>query len=301
MYRISLLISILLCGIGTSLVSAQSLNQEVVDAEGNRKLLGKCNRKAFQMEAYKDWFEKGYEAYEAHTKLIEKIEARLTGVEIEIFMGTWCGDSRRGVPQFYKVMDKLGIGEDRITLINVDNGDGAYKQSPTHEEVGKLIHRVPTFIVKRDGKEIGRIVETPVTSFEMDLAQIVYGLPSSPNYKIVQRLDAIFEAMDSIPQDWPGLVKIAREIQHDSWNDRELNTFGYVLMARDDMNKALAVFKINAMLYRNIPNVYDSLGEALAKAGKTEEAIQMYERVLKMEPDNESAKEQLSLLKQEKE
>ena len=301
MYRFLLLTGILLCGMGTSLVSAQNLNQEVIDAEGNRKLLGKCNRNAFLMEAYKAWFEKGYDAYEPKTEILHKISSRLEDIEIEIFMGTWCGDSRRGVPQFYKVMDQLGIEEDRISLINLDNGDGAYKQSPTHEEAGKLIHRVPTFIVNRGGKEIGRIVESPITSFEMDLAQIVYGLPSSPNYKIVKHLHSIFETMDSIPQDWPGLLEIARKIQHDSWNDRELNTWGYVLMAKNDMDRALAVFRINAMLYRKVPNVYDSLGEALAKVGEREEAIQMYERVLNMEPDNQSVKDRLALLKEKRE
>ena len=41
------------------------------------------------------------------------------------------------------------------------------------EEVGKNIHRVPTFIFLHGNKEIGRIVESPVVSLEKDMIAIL--------------------------------------------------------------------------------------------------------------------------------
>ena len=275
---------------------AQKYNREVIDAEGQAKLLGPCTREGLRKAPYAEWFEANYGAYAPQEELFQYCQSNLEGVEIEIFLGTWCGDSRREVPRFYKIMDQLGMPDTQLHLIALDKESAAYKQSPSHEEVGKLIHRVPTFIVYRDGEEIGRIVETPHTSFEMDLSQILQGLPSAPNYKIVPRLDQILEE-HGIPEDRKDLLNIAREIQHDSWNDRELNTYAYVLMGRNEFEKAIAVLTINAMLYRNVANVWDSLGEALGRNGQFEEAISMYEVALELDPGNENARDQIAKLK----
>lgn len=288
-----LFLGILFTGFG---LQSQTLNHEVTYAEGRKMLLGKCNREGLNKEAYKEWFDKNYEAHAIDAAVLEKCKDKLDGIEIQIFMGTWCGDSRREVPRFYKVMDELGVGEDQISLINLNRGAEKTKQSPTHEEVGKLIHRVPTFIVMKEGKEIGRIVETPVTSFEIDLAQILHGFPSAPNYKVVMRLNKLLDEKN-IPTDRKELIEIARAVQHDSWNDGELNTFGYVLMAAGDIDRAIAVFTINTMLHRNVPNVWDSLGEAYEKAERLPDALKMYEAVVKLDPDNEHALEKIASLK----
>ncbi len=288
---------LLLVTLLTFSLAAQSLNQSVLDAEGKAKLLGPCNRAGLEAEPYGAWFQSGYEAYVVDSILLQRCEGSLTDLQIEVFLGTWCGDSRREVPRFFKVLDQLALPETALSLVALDNGSEATKQSPSHEEVGKLIHRVPTFIVYRNGAEIGRIVETPHTSFEMDLTQIVLGVPSAPNYKIVARLDQLLTE-NGIPTEQQGLVELARMIQHDSWNDRELNTYAYVLMARKELDKAIAVLTINAMLYRSVPNVWDSLGEALALAGQLEQAIQMYERVLSLDPTHDNAQKQLVVLRE---
>jgi thiol-disulfide isomerase/thioredoxin len=92
---------------------------------------------------------------------------------IQLFFGTWCGDSKREVPRMLKVLYQSGFKDTAIDLIAVSNHDTLYKQSPLHEERGLNIIRVPTLIVYQSGKEIGRIVETPVESIEKDIWQIV--------------------------------------------------------------------------------------------------------------------------------
>ena len=41
---------------------------------------------------------------------------------------------------------------------------------------------MPTFILYKDGVELGRIVETPIESMEDDIFNILIGSPPQPNY-----------------------------------------------------------------------------------------------------------------------
>ena len=46
------------------------------------------------------------------------------------------------------------------SLLKLYDRDEKYKQGPNGEEKGEKIHRVPIFIINRDGKESARIVES---------------------------------------------------------------------------------------------------------------------------------------------
>ena len=57
------------------------------------------------------------------------------------------------------------------------------QKSPGGEEWGLNIQRVPTLIFLKNGREINRIVETPVTSWEADFLTIVSNQTYIPNYE----------------------------------------------------------------------------------------------------------------------
>lgn len=57
-----------------------------------------------------------------------------------------------------------------------------------------------------------------------------------------------------------------------------VNQFGYLLLARNDFDAAIDVFRRNVELYPSSANVYDSLGEALEKAGRIDAARESYSR-----------------------
>jgi len=80
------------------------------------------------------------------------------------------------------------------------------------------------------------------------------------------------------------------------YNDMHLNKFGYELMQSGDLEMALEVFKLNAKLFPDIANVYDSLGEAYMLKGNKELAIENYKKVLEIRPKNQNAKEMLERL-----
>ena len=89
----------------------------------------------------------------------------------------------------------------------------------------------------------------------------------------------------------------------DEFDEDEMNSIGYDLMGGDNvyhlpeehhLTEALEVFRTNTQFFPQSWNVYDSYGEALRKAGRTDEAIQMYERSLQLNGSNKSASKALS-------
>lgn len=144
---------------------------DTVPYEDSVMLLGKANRKGFQMDAFKDWFNAGYEGYSVDSETVEKLKPLLKDVEITVFMGTWCEDSQRETPHFYKILDEANFDESKLTLITVSDE----KTTPQGFEDGKNITNVPTLIFYKNDKELGRIVEYPIESLEKDMLAILSG------------------------------------------------------------------------------------------------------------------------------
>jgi len=118
------------------------------------------------------WFGDTYQTYNVDEALVKKVAPLLEGVQIKLFMGTWCEDSQREVPQFFKILDKVLFNEVKgLTLITVTRD----KDTPDHLEEGLDITNVPTIIFYKDGKELNRIVESPVVSLEDDMLRILSG------------------------------------------------------------------------------------------------------------------------------
>ncbi|MDX1783013.1 MAG: thioredoxin family protein, partial [Aequorivita vladivostokensis] len=128
---------------------------DTVPYEDTVILLGKANRKGFQMDAFKSWFNTGYENYKVDSETLEKLKPLLKDATITVFMGTWCEDSQRETPHFYKILDEANFDESKLTLITVSDE----KTTPQGFEDGKNITNVPTLIFYKNGKELGRIVE----------------------------------------------------------------------------------------------------------------------------------------------
>lgn len=300
MNTLKISIGLLLCFFMNAQINAQATYNKVVEKEdGKKHLLGLSNRAGLKQAPFNEWFDENYATYEVDKPMLSKSKKKIKGLEIKVFMGTWCGDSKRGVPMFYKVMDELGIEESSITLVNLDDSSGDYKQSPAGEEKGLNIHRVPTYIFYKKGEEIGRIVESPTTSYETDIAQILNGMPSAPNYKGIGELHNLLANSQSSDWSKENLLTFARKVYRSIKTDRELNTYGYVVKAKGELDKAIAIFEINRMIFPRVTNVYDSLAEAYLEKGNLESAKFYYEKVLELEAENENALAQLEKIKEE--
>ncbi|HKV13201.1 MAG TPA: thioredoxin family protein [Thermoanaerobaculia bacterium] len=94
------------------------------------------------------------------------------GAEVLVFFGTWCGDSRREVPRFWRALDETGNTVPfHIRYVGVDR----QKKQPGEMMAYNDVHYVPTFIVSRDGHEVGRIVESSPHGVERDLLALLKG------------------------------------------------------------------------------------------------------------------------------
>jgi len=79
-----------------------------------------------------------------------------------------------------------------------------------------------------------------------------------------------------------------------------LNMLGYQSLQSGKTDEAIKLFARNVEEFPQSGNVYDSLGEAYAKAGKKERAIENYEKSLKLDPKNQNAVVWLKKLRDEK-
>lgn len=141
----------------------------IEERSGKPILIGVCDRSAFTDSNFAWWFTSEYDNYEVDSLTLQNFENNVQDYSITIIMGTWCSDSRREVPRFYKILDELDYPAEKIELIMVDRN----KKGIADEAEGLDIQYVPTFIFYEDGEEVGRIIETPEQTLEKDLSEIV--------------------------------------------------------------------------------------------------------------------------------
>ena len=155
------------------IVSCASTPKNLATKNENGNLVGIATKKDFQQEPYgSDWFNDFYSYYETDKGTVEKLKPYLKDIKIKGFMGTWCGDSKREIPNFYKILDEAEFDYKNLELVTVNR----QKKANGLEEGFNITH-VPTFIFYKDGKEIGRFVEHALddSSVEEDFLKILSG------------------------------------------------------------------------------------------------------------------------------
>lgn len=272
----------------TSLSFSQTINKEVIDAKGKPKLLGVINKEGLRQDNYAKWFNTNYETYLVNDKITNQLKDSLKQYTIKIFLGTWCGDSKRQVPRFYNILDAIEFPESQLEVIALDKTEEAYKQSPTGEEKGLNIHRVPTFIFYKNGEEVNRIVESPKETLERDMLKIIDENKYTPNYMAANYVGYLLKSktIEELTKMEKVLVSRISEFVKGS---RELNTLGYLHLRSNQIDKALYIFDLNTKIFPYKYNVYDSLGEAYFKNNEFTQALKHYNTVLELEPGDKNA------------
>ena len=67
--------------------------------------------------------------------------------------------------------------------------------------------------------------------------------------------------------------------------EADVNAVGYQLLGQGKTDEAIALFRKNVRDYPKSWNVYDSLGEALARQGDKKEALTLYQKALELAPE----------------
>lgn len=152
-------------------ITEVAASEEATEEADAPVLLGVQQRSVLEASPYDTWFKESYKEHTLDTATIASMKDALAATDITLFMGTWCEDSQRETPAFYKILDLAGIEASTVKLITVSED----KDTPEGLEEGLDITNVPTIILAKEGKELGRIVEYPVESLEKDLAKILSG------------------------------------------------------------------------------------------------------------------------------
>ncbi|MFL6291514.1 MAG: TlpA family protein disulfide reductase, partial [Thermoanaerobaculia bacterium] len=119
--------------------------------------------------AVPEWVQAEVEA-QPDAETARSLAAVAPGAEVTVFLGTWCSDSRREVPRLWKALAEAGFDVPfEVHYIGVDRG----KKEPASELSANDVRYLPTFIVRRDGRETGRIVETSPNGIERDLLSLL--------------------------------------------------------------------------------------------------------------------------------
>lgn len=147
------------------------VNREVESTTDGKMLLGTQTKSQLQKAPYSEWYTPEFEGYTVDEKAIAELKKeKLSSYNLTVVMGTWCGDSHRHVPRLMKILDAIKFPENKLTIIGVNRK----KEAPGGEEGPLNIQFVPTVIVQKYGKEIGRIVENPSSGYiERDLVEIL--------------------------------------------------------------------------------------------------------------------------------
>jgi thiol-disulfide isomerase/thioredoxin len=142
---------------------------EASESEGP-ELLGPLAREEIEA-AVPDWVEAEMEA-QPDLGAAVLLESAFDGAEVVVLMGTWCSDSRRELARLWRALDDIGADHPgQMSYIGVDRD----KQEPTALVAGHDLLYIPTFIVRRDGHEVGRIVEESPSGIEVDLLALLSG------------------------------------------------------------------------------------------------------------------------------
>jgi thiol-disulfide isomerase/thioredoxin len=139
-------------------------------AQTEKMALGWVDRSVLNDPDY-SVFKTTFDTVHVDAQLAEMIGTVDKDVDVTVFFGTWCGDSKRQLPKFLKVADQAGIPSEKIKLYGVDRT----KKSADGLAEKYNIQRVPTFLFFKNGVELGRIVETPHTTIEGDIITILAG------------------------------------------------------------------------------------------------------------------------------
>ena len=151
---------------------------ESVTTEDETILLGQINRANLLATPYTQWFIKEYDFYTISPDWAAGLKSKMEGVSIKIFMGTWCEDTQRELGGIFKLLDALEFDEGTLEMYSLSE----YKDSPSGIEKKYNITNIPTLIFLKNGVEMNRIVEIPVTTMDADIAKILMEEPYKNAY-----------------------------------------------------------------------------------------------------------------------
>jgi thiol-disulfide isomerase/thioredoxin len=155
-----------------SAIAALAQNQyEILPDKNEGKILkGIISREVLERDTSFKWYTENLKGYTPNADAIAALKQYSDSIQFIVFMGTWCEDSHFIIPKFFSLLDAAGFSKDKVSLIGTDRS----KKTLSHLAEALDIINVPTIIVMKKGKEVGRVVEYgKYGMFDKELGEII--------------------------------------------------------------------------------------------------------------------------------
>jgi len=102
-------------------------------------------------------FGDGIKSYQPEAAAVSYLKTYDKPTEVEVFFGSWCPVCEAWVPKFLKAVQQAGNSKIQVSLIGVS------RDFNTDQNLAKAkgIRGLPTFIIRQNGIEVGRLVGAP--------------------------------------------------------------------------------------------------------------------------------------------
>ena len=141
-----------------------------VEPGGTKIIKGFMSRQDLATDTSFKWFAENQKGYTPDANALNNLKANKDSVNFVVFGGTWCGDTKTILPKFFSLTEAAGFSQDRVTMIGVDRN----KKTIQHLTEAFGVVNVPTIIVMKNGKEVGRVVEYGKYGlYDKELAEIL--------------------------------------------------------------------------------------------------------------------------------
>ena len=116
------------------------------------------------------WYSGSQNSYTPAATTVASLSGAKNNIQFVIFGGTWCEDTQFILPKFFKLQEQAGFPDAAVSFFGVDR---------TKKTIGGItdafnVSNVPTIIVMKEGKEVGRVVEYGKTGqWDKELAELL--------------------------------------------------------------------------------------------------------------------------------
>jgi thiol-disulfide isomerase/thioredoxin len=175
MKRVLLSVLIVIAAVSVSSAQSQFVVYPDTAHAGQKVYKGILTKEDLVSDTSFKWFAANQKWYTPQTTAVYAMKLNKDNIELLVYMGTWCEDSHVIIPHLYKLADMTGFDSKKITLVGTDR----YKKTLSHLSEALNVKNVPTIIVLRNGKELGRVIEYGKYGiYDKELAEILTNNPA---------------------------------------------------------------------------------------------------------------------------
>jgi len=184
-----------------------------------------------------------------------------------------------------------GIGD--MPIGNTENKVDIFQHSGGINGFNTLITRIPS-----DKSMIVLLSNTGGAPLN-EMTEALYGILKGENYDLPKKsLAAALQNnidKEGIEAGIAHFATLKKDEEYDL-NEGEINRLGYQYLSNENLEAAVAIFKLNMDAFPKSANAYDSYAEGLMSQGKNEMAIKYYRKSIELNPGNQNGIDMLKKL-----